>query len=138
MFPNTTIHGAYPVTTTIPAAQSQYLQSVETENANDERFKPYLDKDNPNLSAEQDADNQDSGHPSLDQSGTPSNTTVELGSNPTSPVNENGRKDSENGLKNNPFTVNGVKRAPNKIILEPIEKPLKDKKHLFAAKKLSE
>lgn len=147
MYPNTNLHGAYPVNTFMPPSAPPYPRSDVTGKAISENFKPHLDhKDNTNLSTELELDNQaDSGHPSLDQSGTPSNTTVELSSNTASPAKESSRKDSATSLKNNPFTVNGVKRPPNKIILEPIEKPLRDNKldasvpkHLFAVKKLSQ
>ncbi len=85
-----------------------------------------------------DVEQVDSGHPSLETSVSPNETT------PSSTQNtpQNGRKistDSNDGvLKYNPFVVNGVKRAPNKVILEPIEHSAKQiglvPKHLFAAK----
>lgn len=50
----------------------------------------------------------------------------------------------EGVLKNNPFVVNGVQRAPNKVILEPIEQSLREMasvgrvpRHLFAVKRQS-
>lgn len=92
---------------------------------------------------EYDEENQnDSGHPSLDQSGSPSNNTTKSISDGDSPIKL--RKDSIESVKSNQF-VGDTKPAPNKIILEPIEKSLQAMKlpaivprHLFAAKKSPE
>lgn len=142
MHPNTNIHNklSYPT-------QPQYpiINNVETINENDNPLKPYLEKSINHSLTENEMENQvDSGHPSLEHSGTASNTTLELASNATSPEKHHSRNDSGNSSKSNPFVVNGVKRPPNKIILEPIDKPLRDNKldtavpkHLFAAKRLS-
>lgn len=83
----------------------------------------------------------DSGHPSLDQSGSPSNNTGASTSNPDSP-SKHQRKFSEDSLKANPFVVNGIKRPPNKIILDPIDHLVHRNekatvpRHLFAVKKV--
>lgn len=86
-----------------------------------------------------DLDQVDSGHPSLEISVSPNETT----SSSAQQTPQNVRKissDSNDGvLKYNPFVVNGVKRVPNKVILEPIDHDIKDlvhvPKHLFAARR---
>lgn len=91
-----------------------------------------------------DLDSQDSGHPSLNQSNSPSNETIETISNNDGDEKNNDEqpKQSEENQKNNPFVVNGIiKRPPNKVILEPLEHGKSTTnnvpKHLFAAKKLT-
>ncbi|XP_031628165.1 transmembrane protein 145-like [Contarinia nasturtii] len=88
-----------------------------------------------------DYDENDSGHPSLDQSGSPSNNTTKSISDGDSPTKDL-RKHSVESTKSNQFVTDELKMAPNKIILEPIENTLKHMKlpaivprHLFAAKK---
>lgn len=89
-----------------------------------------------------DYEETDSGHPSLDQSGSPSNNTTKSISDGDSPAKDL-RKDSVES--SNQFVTDEPKSAPNKIILEPIEKSIKSMKlpaivprHLFAAKKSDE
>lgn len=92
-----------------------------------------------------DYDEADSGHPSLDQSGSPSNNTTKSISDGESPNKETDldlRKDSAVSTKSDQFVNENSKAAPNKIILEPIEKSIKSMRlpaivprHLFAAKK---
>lgn len=89
---------------------------------------------------EYDDDNQnDSGHLSLEQSGSPSNNTTKSISDNGSPTPD--RKGSTHTIESNQF-VNEMKPAPNKIILEPITQSIQNMKlpaivprHLFAAKK---
>lgn len=88
-----------------------------------------------------DYDEADSGHPSLDQSGSPSNNTTKSISDGEPPI-EDLRKDSTVSNRSEQFVKDESKPAPNKIILEPIEKSIKNMKlpaivprHLFAAKK---
>lgn len=93
----------------------------------------------------------DSGHPSLETSTTTSPNETVPPSAAETPTKATERKLSidDGVLKMNPFVVNGIRRAPNKIILEPIEHPIKEPpplsaggggggtvpRHLFAAKK---
>lgn len=79
----------------------------------------------------------DSGHPSLENSTSPNGTG-------TSSVQDTPKQIQTPPLdgvfKNNPFVVNGMTiRAPNRVILEPIDKPLRGgndvPRHLFAAKR---
>lgn len=84
----------------------------------------------------------DSGHLSLDHSGSPSNnTTKSISDNGTPPPD---RKGSTHTLDSNQL-ANELKPAPNKIILEPITQSMQNMKlpaivprHLFAAKKCAE
>lgn len=86
-----------------------------------------------------DIDNQnDSGHLSLENSASPNDTRPS--SEQQSPIRQqqhaanhhfsqddpNVVHSSEGILKNNPFLINGIQRAPNKVILEPIEQSLRD------------
>lgn len=108
-----------------------------------------------------DIDNQaDSGHLSLENSTSPNDTRPS--SEQPSPIRQQhvenhfsqdeqqaGDRNADGILKNNPFIVNGIQRAPNKVILEPIEQSLRDMaagqnayhshvpKHLFAVKRQS-
>lgn len=115
---------------------SNYLQQSVAENVSSRPPSAIFNND----------DNQaDSGHPSLEHSGSPSNNTTKSISNNGTP-SSNIRKDSIESIKSNPFVVvNGVKQTPNKIILEPIEQSIRNMnltanvpKHLFAARKLAE
>lgn len=88
-----------------------------------------------------DYDEADSGHPSLDDSGSPSNNTTKSISDGEPPI-EDLRKYSTVSNRSDQFVKDESKPAPNKIILEPIEKSIKNMKlpaivprHLFAAKK---
>lgn len=88
----------------------------------------------------EDEQQNDSGHLSLEHSGSPSNNT-------TKSISDNGspdRKGSTHTLDSNQLT-NEMKPAPNKIILEPITQSIQNMKlpaivprHLFAAKKSAE
>lgn len=84
-----------------------------------------------------DIEQVDSGHPSLETSTASPNDTVPPSAEETPKVVRKVSVD-DGVLKMNPFVVNGVKRVPNKIILQPIEHPIKEPgsvpRHLFAAK----
>lgn len=113
----------------------------------------------------------DSGHPSLENSISNTNDLNEINSTSITPSKIIKKRFQQNGeliqqnellssqqndnisessigtvagaLKNNPFIVNnGIKRQPNKVILEPIEQPIRVglgnvPKHLFVVKKSS-
>lgn len=94
-----------------------------------------------------DYDEADSGHPSLDQSGSPSNNTTKSISDGESPIKDSDRDSRKQSVVStgDQFVGDERKPAPNKIILEPIEKSLKHMKlptivprHLFAVKKSEE
>lgn len=92
-------------------------------------------------------DNQvDSGHPSLENSASPNDTQpssithtpVTSANSKDDGVVSNGEVGSGSGgddesqstptnaiIKSNPFVVNGMTRGPNKVILEPIEHPIR-------------
>lgn len=83
-----------------------------------------------------DIEQVDSGHPSLETSTASPNDTVPPSAEETPKVVRKVSVD-DGILKMNPFVVNGIKRVPNKIILQPIEHPIKElgvPRHLFAAK----
>lgn len=92
-----------------------------------------------------DYDETDSGHPSLEQSRSPSNNTTKSISDGDSPAKDL-RKDSVESSRSAHFVAADESKAtPNKIILEPIEKSIQSMKlpaivprHLFAAKKSDE
>lgn len=87
----------------------------------------------------------DSGHPSLENSRSPSNsnnTTKSLSDTESPEKDSELRKDSVASVKSGRSDGDGTKPAPNKIILEPIERSLQSMKlpaivpkHLFVAKK---
>lgn len=90
----------------------------------------------------EDENQNDSGHLSLEQSGSPSNNTTKSMSDNGTPAH--GRKLSTHTIESNQF-VNDMKPPPNKIILEPITQSIQNMKlpaivprHLFAAKKSPE
>lgn len=109
-------------------------------------------------SVRNDAHNEDvdSGHPSLETSPTNSpNNNTPLASTEDTPNMQrrlhhqppiDSSQNFNGSSKPNPFIVNGIKRAPNKIILEPIDHPAVVNemsrgssggavpRHLFAAK----
>lgn len=88
----------------------------------------------------------DSGHPSLEQSRSPSNTTKSI-SDGDSPIKDGAMEErisSAVSMKHDQFVDDSKdsKTAPNKILLEPIEKSIKNMqlptivpKHLFAVRK---
>lgn len=89
----------------------------------------------------------DSGHPSLEQSASPSNNTTKSISDGDSPIKDGAteqRINSAVSMKHDQFVDDSKdsKTAPNKILLEPIEKSIKNMqlptivpKHLFAVRK---
>lgn len=131
-----------------PSTSLQQTQSEHT-NANiqniniQSRLASYLtspENSTENLPTFNDLESQvDSGHPSLDQSNSPPNEHVDTISNHDI-VTADERKYSAESLKNNPFVINGVRRPPNKVILEPLDHNASSTvpKHLFAAKKLAQ
>lgn len=94
-----------------------------------------------------DYDEADSGHPSLEQSASPSNNTTKSISDGESPIKDGTteqRISSAVSMKTGQFVEDSKdsKAAPNKILLEPIERSIKNMqlptivpKHLFAVKK---
>lgn len=141
-----------------PNAPSDILSTKQLqEEIFERRFSTYCQKPSVPGDASQpqsctmvgDYDEADSGHPSLDQSGSPSNNTTKSisdGESPTKDPDKELQEDSEVGGKSDQFVSDDPKPAPNKIILEPIEKSLKNMKlpntivprHLFAVKKSDE
>lgn len=135
-----------------PNAPSDILSSNQLQDKSDieRRLSAYCPNPAYDVSQPQsctmvsDYDEADSGHPSLEQTGSPSNNTTKSISDGDSPTKDN-RKDSVDSLKSNQFVTDDLKPAPNKIILEPIEKSIKNMKlpaivprHLFAVKKSEE
>lgn len=109
------------------------------------RDKPAYDQSQPqSCTMVGDYDEADSGHPSLEQSASPSNNTTKSisdGDSPTKDATPDQRIGSAVSMSSGHF-VNDSKSAPNKILLEPIEKSIKSMqlpaivpKHLFAVKK---
>lgn len=146
-------HASFPEDSHAPAdiLSSKQLQDEIYKSDLERRFSAYCQKPafgDGDVSQPQsctmvdDYDEADSGHPSLDQSGSPSNnTTKSISDGDASPAKDL-RKDSVEINKTNQFVDDEQKAAPNKIILEPIEKSIKNMKlpaivprHLFAAKK---
>ncbi|KAJ6642219.1 Transmembrane protein [Pseudolycoriella hygida] len=84
-------------------------------------------------------DQVDSGHPSLETSVSPNETTPTSAQHTPQNVRKISTDANDGVLKYNPFIVNGIKRAPNKVILDPIEHSAKGMghvpTHLFAAKR---
>lgn len=142
-------HASFPDDSHAPPEilSSKKLQDEIYKTDVERRFSAYCQKpafDGGDISQPQsctmvdDYDEADSGHPSLDQSGSPSNNTTKSISDGESPIKDL-RNDS---TESNKFVDDEQKTAPNKIILEPIEKSIKNMKlpaivprHLFAAKK---
>lgn len=125
-------------------SQSAHIQDDNASQTSTVKYGPrnntlYSANDGNGERQSTDADQVDSGHPSLETSVSPNETTPSSAQH----TPRNDRKvstDSNDGvLKYNPFVVNGIKRAPNKVILEPIEHSAKElgsvPKHLFAAKR---
>ncbi|XP_055304371.1 transmembrane protein 145-like isoform X2 [Sitodiplosis mosellana] len=145
-------HASFPEDPHAPAEilSSKQLQNEIYEADTERRFSAYCQKPafcGGDVSQPQsctmvdDYDENDSGHPSLDQSGSPSNNTTKSISDGESPVKDLQKYCTESA-KANQFVEDEQKAAPNKIILEPIEKSIKNMKlpaivprHLFAAKK---
>lgn len=151
-------HASFPEDSNAPPellSSNQLAEEIYKNDAVSRRFSNYMEKTTPgDLSQPQsctlvndfDDENQvDSGHPSLEQSGSPSNNTTKSISDDGTPKHQlDIRKDSVESTKSNPFVVENIKPAPNKIILEPIEKSMQSMKlppivpkHLFAATKKS-
>lgn len=140
-------HASFPEDSNAPP---EILSSKEISDL-EHRFLPYSQKPSYGDTSQPqsctmvaDYDEADSGHPSLDQSGSPSNNTTKSISDGESPINDKG-KDSLANTKSGQFVDEKPKLAPNKIILEPIEKSIKNMKlpaivprHLFAVKKNEE
>lgn len=145
-------HASFPEDSHAPSTilSSKQLQEEIYKSEIERRFSAYCqkprsagDESQPQsctMVADYDYD-ADSGHPSLDQSGSPSNNTTKSISDGDSPTKDL-RKNSVESTKSNQFVTDELKVAPNKIILEPIENSLKNMKlpaivprHLFAAKK---
>lgn len=143
-------HASFPEDPHAPSdiLSSKQLQDEIYKTDLERRFSTYCQKpSNGDVSQPQscamvnDYDENDSGHPSLDQSGSPSNNTTKSISDGDTPTKDQ-RKDSVFSAKSNQFVADDIKPAPNKIILEPIEKSIKSMKlpaivprHLFAVKK---
>lgn len=148
-------HASFPEDPNAPSdiLSSKQLQEEMYRADMERRFSAYYEKTN-NGDASQpqsctmvpDYGENDSGHLSLEQSGSPSNnTTKSISDGSPSPVKEtalNGQRAASAGVKQNQFVSEDPKPAPNKILLEPIEKSIKDMKlpaivprHLFAVKK---
>lgn len=143
-------HASFPEDPHAPGdiLSSKQLQEEVYKSELERRFSAYYQQPvNGDVSQPQsctmvnDYEETDSGHPSLDQSGSPSNNTTKSISDGDSPAKDL-RKDSI--ASSNQF-VDESKAAPNKIILEPIEKSIKSMKlpaivprHLFAVKKSDE
>lgn len=135
-------HASFPDDSHAPP---DILSSKKLQDETERRFSAYCQKpafgdvsQPQSCTMVDDYDEADSGHPSLDQSGSPSNNTTKSISDGESSIKDL-RKDS---TESNKFVDDEQKTAPNKIILEPIEKSIKNMKlpaivprHLFAAKK---
>lgn len=150
-------HASFPEDANAPRSllpSSQLAEEICKDDTAIRRFSNYIEKTTPGdvsqpqsctLVDDIDDDNQvenDSGHPSLEQSGSPSNNTTKSISDNDTPVKlKELRKDSVDSFKSNQFAVDTMKPAPNKIILEPIERSMQNMKlpaipkHLFAAAK---
>ncbi|XP_059608160.1 transmembrane protein 145-like [Phlebotomus argentipes] len=130
-------HISFPQTASAPALPDPNMP-LTSPNPAQRRLASFRRRDTPKTdSGEQDAQ-VDSGHPSLENTSSPNTTGPSSG------------HDTPVRAKNNPFLVNGQQRQPNKVILEPIEQPLRGylqdtyqattvnasfvPRHLFAAK----
>lgn len=125
-----------------PNAPSNILSSKQLQ---EEMYKSYHEKPPYDISQPQsctlvgDYDENDSGHPS------PSNNTTKSISDGESPIKEGTIEQKINSaanLKHDQFVDDDSKTAPKKILLEPIEKSIKNMqlpaivpKHLFSVKK---
>lgn len=130
-------HVSYPRQASAPPSYSPNNLSPE---AATQRVAHYLQTDSPQLHQSLE-DQNDSGHPSLENSASTNGTAPpSTQHSPSSQVPDQRKlSDGEGVLKANPFIVNGIARAPHRVILEPIAHPIRDvgyvPKHLFAAKK---
>lgn len=124
-------------------SQSAHIQDDNTSEHSTAKYGPtnntlYLADDGTG-ERQADADQIDSGHPSIETSVSPNETTPSSAQHTPSKVRKISSDSNDGVLKYNPFVVNGIKRAPNKVILEPIEHAAKEMghvpKHLFAAKR---
>lgn len=112
----------------------QNQQSTSLSPENDAAKQLYNTRGDDTPSSEHQAD---SGHSSFDTQSTLNKTNT-----PPKEADSNSQRNKFE-LKNNPFLINGVKSQPNKIILDPINPPVKSSpgdvpRHLFAARKSSE
>lgn len=127
--------------------QSAHMQDDNTSHNsinNGAKYGPtnntlYLANDANGERCTKDSEQVDSGHPSLETSVSPNETTPSSAQHTPNNVRKTSTDSNDGVLKYNPFIVNGVKRAPNKVILDPIEHSVKDlglvPKHLFAVKR---
>lgn len=139
-------HASFPDDPSAPA------DILSTKQLQEELYRAYREKPAYDVSQPQscamvgDYDEPDSGHPSLEQSASPSNNTTKSISDGESPTKEataaNQRIGSAVSMKSGQFVNENSKSAPNKILLEPIEKSIRSMqlpaivpKHLFAVKK---
>lgn len=144
------VYGQYLIDRQINTIGSNYDRSQPTqdddnvsENSPDKYGRTnntlYLANDANRERQSRDAEQVDSGHPSLETSVSPNETTPSSTQNTPRNTRKASTDANDGVLKFNPFVVDGVKRAPNKVILEPIEHSAKEMglvpKHLFAAKK---
>ncbi|XP_037035543.1 transmembrane protein 145-like [Bradysia coprophila] len=144
------VYGQYLIERQINTIGSNYDRSQsaqDDDNASENSPDKYGPTNNTLYSANdvngerqsRDAEQVDSGHPSLETSVSPNETTASSAQNTPRNTRKISTDTNDGVLKYNPFVVNGVKRAPNKVILEPIENSVKEMgmvpKHLFAAKK---
>lgn len=128
----------------IDESQSAHIQDDNTSLNSTVKYGPtnntlYLANEGNAERQSKDADQIDSGHPSIETSVSPNETTPSSAQHTPHNVRKISTDSNDGVLKYNPFVVNGIKRAPNKVILEPIEHSAKDlglvPKHLFAAKR---
>lgn len=125
-------------------SRSAHMQDDNVSQTSTAKYGPtnntlYMTNDANGERPSTDADQVDSGHPSLETSVSPNETTPSSAQHSPRTVRKISTDSNDGVLKYNPFVVNGIKRAPNKVILEPIEHSAKElglvPKHLFAAKR---
>uniref|UniRef100_A0A1B0D2C2 Uncharacterized protein n=1 Tax=Phlebotomus papatasi TaxID=29031 RepID=A0A1B0D2C2_PHLPP len=92
---------------------------VTSPNPAQRRLASFRRRDTPKTDSAENDVQVDSGHPSLENTSSPNTTGPSSGHD--TPV----RDRTSGQLKSNPFLVNGQQRQPNKVILEPIEQPLR-------------
>uniref|UniRef100_A0A1B0CVQ4 Putative membrane protein n=1 Tax=Lutzomyia longipalpis TaxID=7200 RepID=A0A1B0CVQ4_LUTLO len=114
-------HISFPQTATAPPGHpdAAAMTDINSPNPAQRRLASFRRRDIVKQDSELEAQ-VDSGHPSLENTSSSPNTTGPSSGHDT-PV-----RDRQTGqLKGNPFLVNGQQRQPNKVILEPIEQPLR-------------